>query len=167
MQEFITHFGIDWKLFLAQIVNFSVILFLLRKFAYQPILKMLRDRQKGIEQGVEMQHLAEKNLKESDQAKNRILQRANAEALGVVNRAEGIAKERQEEITKETDKKVEGIIGDARRIIDQEKIKMADDVTAQAQDLVRLGIAKVLGKMPTSERDMKLISEALTELKSI
>lgn len=167
MQEFITHFGIDWKLFLAQIVNFSVILFLLRKFAYQPILNMLRDRRERIEKGVQMQERAEKNLKESDEAKNRIVQHANVEALAVVNRAEEIAKKRQEEIVKETDKKVEGIIGDARRVIDQEKIKMADDVTAQAQDLVRLGIAKVLGKMPASERDTKLISEALRELKSI
>jgi F-type H+-transporting ATPase subunit b len=167
MQEFITHFGIDWKLFLAQIVNFSVILFLLRKFAYQPILKMLRDRKQGIERGVEMQSLAEKNLKESDEAKNRILQRANVEALAVVNRSEDIAKGRQEEIIKETDKKVEGIIGDARRIIDQEKMKMNDDVMAEAQDLVRSAMAKVLGKMPASERDTKLISEALSELKSI
>jgi len=167
MQEFITHFGIDWKLFLAQIVNFSVILFLLRKFAYQPILKMLRDRREGIERGVEMQELAEKNLKESDETKNRILQQANVEALAVVNRGEEIAKDRQDEIIKETNKKVEGVIVDARRIIDQEKMKMADDVMAEAQNLVRMGMAKVLGKMPASERDNKLISEALAELKSI
>ena len=167
MQEFITHFGIDWKLFLAQIINFSVILFLLRKFAYQPILNMLQERRQGIEKGVQMRELAEKNFKESDEQKNRILQYANAEALVVVNRAEEIGKGRQEEIIKETDKKVEGIIGDARRIIDQEKTKMTDDVTAEAQDLVRLAVAKVLGKMPASERDMKLISEALRELKSV
>ena len=167
MQEFITHFGIDWKLFLAQIINFSVILFLLRKFAYQPILNMLQERRQGIEKGVQMRELAEKNFKESDEQKNRILQHANAEALVVVNRAEEIGKGRQEEIIKETDKKVEGIIGDARRIIDQEKTKMTDDVTAEAQNLVQLAMAKVLGKMPASERDTKLISEALRELKSV
>lgn len=167
MQEFITHFGIDWKLFLAQIVNFSVILFLLRKFAYQPILKMLEERREGIKKGVQMQELAQKNLKESAETKNRIVQHANIEALAVVNRAEEIARGRQEEVIKETDKKVENIIADARRAIDQEKIKMADDVTAEAQHLVQLAMAKVLGKMPASERDMKLISEALRELRSI
>lgn len=167
MQEFITHFGIDWKLFLAQVINFSVILFLLRKFAYQPILKMLADRREGIKKGVEMQELAKKNLKESNETKNRIVQHANVEALAVVNRAEEIAKGRQEEIIKETDKKVENIIADARRIIDQEKIKMADDVTVEAQYLVQLAVAKVLGKMPASERDTKLISEALRELKAL
>ena len=167
MQEFITHFGIDWKLFLAQIVNFSVILFVLRKFAYQPILKMLRERRENIEKGIEMSGQAEKNLKESDELRSRALQQAHSEALGIVNRAEHIGKEKQDEILKQTDVKIEGIIGDARRIIEQEKEKMSDEVYRDAQDLVRLSLASVIGKMPVSERDNTLISEALGELKTL
>ncbi len=167
MQEFITHFGIDWKLFLAQIVNFSVILFVLRKFAYQPILKILRDRRETIEKGIEMSKEAEKNLKESDEMRNRTMQQAHTEALGIVNRAEQIGKDKQEEIAKETDKKVEGIISDARRVIQTERSKMSDEVYRDAEALVRLGIARVIGKLPASERDNKLISEALSELKSL
>ena len=167
MQEFVTHFGIDWKLFLAQIVNFGVILFVLRKFAYQPILKMLRDRREMIEGGLEMRRTAEKNLKESDELRNRTLQQAHAEALGIVNRAEQIGKEKQEEILKQTDVKVEGIIGDARRVIQAERSNMNDEVYSDAEQLVRLGIASVIGKLPASERDSRLISEALGELKAI
>ena len=167
MQEFVTHFGIDWKLFLAQIVNFGVILFVLRKFAYQPILKMLHDRREMIEGGLEMRKTAEKNLKESDELRNRTLQQAHAEALGIVNRAEQIRKEKQEEILQQTDVKVEGIIGDARRVIEQEKERMSDTVYSEAEQLIRMGIANVIGKMPASERDNKLISEALSELKTL
>ena len=167
MQEFVTHFGIDWKLFLAQIVNFGVILFVLRKFAYQPILKMLHDRREMIEGGLEMRKTAEKNLKESDELRNRTLQQAHAEALGIVNRAEQIGKEKQEDIMRQTDVKVEGIIGDARRIIEQEKERMSDVVYSEAEQLIRLGIANVIGRLPVSERDNILISEALRELKSI
>ena len=167
MQEFITHFGIDWKLFLAQIVNFSVILFVLRKFAYQPILKMLRERRENIEKGIEMSARAEKNLKESDETRNRMMQQAHAEALGIVNRAEQIGKEKQDEILKQTDVKVEGIIGDARRVIEQEKAKMSDEVYHDAQDLIRLSLTSVIGKIPVSERDNALISEAIGELKTL
>ena len=167
MQEFITHFGIDWKLFLAQIVNFSVIFFVLRKFAYQPILKMLHDRRETIEGGIAMCNLAEKNLQESDELRNRTLQQAHAEALGIVNRAEQIGKEKQDEILKQTDMKVEGIIGDARRVIEQEKEKMSDEIYRDAQDLIRLSLTSVIGKIPVSERDNTLISEALGELKTL
>ncbi|MDP3778459.1 MAG: F0F1 ATP synthase subunit B [bacterium] len=165
MQEFITHFGIDWKLFLAQIVNFGVILIVLRKFAYKPILNMLRERREKIEQGLEMSAQAEKNLKESDEMRNRTLQQAHADALGIVNNAEVIGKEKQDQILKQTDVKVEGIITDARRVINAERTNMRDEVYHDAQDLVRAGLASVIGKMPASERDNKLISEALAELK--
>ena len=167
MQEFITHFGIDWKLFLAQIVTFRVILFVLRKFAYQPILKMLTQRRETIEGGLEMRAQAEKNLKESDEMRNRTLQQAHTEAVAIVNRAELIGKEKQEDILKQTDVKVESIIGDARRVIEQEKEKMSDEVYRNAQDLVRASLTSVIGKMPVSERDNTLISEALRELKSL
>ena len=167
MQEFVTHFGIDWKLFIAQIINFSVILFVLRKFAYQPILKMLRDRRDTIAEGIEMAKDAEKNLKESDEMRNRTLQQAHADALGIVNRAEQIGKDKQDEIMKQTDAKVEGVIADARRIIDQEKAKMSSDLMSEAEDLVRMSLGKVLGKMPTKERDLGLIQDAIKELKAV
>ena len=167
MQEFITHFGIDWKLFLAQVVNFSVILFVLRKFAYQPILNMLRDRQENIKKGIEMSAQAEKNLTESDELRNRTLQQAHAEALGIVNRAEQIGKEKQDDILKQTDVKVEGIIGDARRVIEQEKAKMSSELVSEAEDLVRMSLGKVLGKMPVKERDLGFIQDAIKELKTL
>jgi len=167
MQEFITHFGIDWKLFLAQIVNFSVILFVLRKFAYQPILKMLRERSEGIAKGIQMRDDAEKLLRDSDETYNRAVQKAHAEAVGIVNRAEQIGREKQEEALKETDGKVERIIADARRVIQTERATMNDEVYQDAQMLIRSALAGIIGKMPASERDNKLIREALSELKSV
>ena len=114
-----------------------------------------------------MRAQAEKNLKESDEMRNRTLQQAHVEAVAIVNRAELIGKEKQEDMLKQTDAKVEGIIGDARRIIEQEKEKMSDEMYRNAQDLVRASLTSVIGKMPLSERDNTLISEALGELKSL
>lgn len=167
MEEFVTHFGIDAKLLLAQIINFSVVLIILRKFAYKPILKILHDRKAAIEQGIKMRSQAEKNLRESDEVRNRTLQKANVDALAIVTQAEQLGKTRQDEMVKETDKKVEGIITDARRIIDREKSKMNSEVTRDAQDLIRLSIEKVLGKLPSKDRDTVLIQEALKELRGV
>ena len=167
MEEFVTHFGIDAKLLLAQIINFSVVLIILRKFAYTPILKMLRDRKAAIEQGIEMRSQAEKNLRESDEMRNRTLNQASVDALAVVSKAELLGKTRQDEIVKETERKVEGIITDARRVIDMEKSKMNSEVMRDAQDLIRLSISKVLGKLPPKDRDMPLIQEALKELRAL
>ena len=49
MSELFSKLGIDWKLLIAQIINFLVLLFVLYKFAYRPILSMLEKRTKKIE----------------------------------------------------------------------------------------------------------------------
>lgn len=167
MEEFVKQFGIDGRLLLAQIVNFTMLLILLKKFAYGPILKMMRERREKIEEGMEMRKNAEIALRESGEMRERTLQQANKEALEVVGKAEVLGRERQDEIMKETDKKVEGIIAEARRIIDADKANMRVEIESEAEELIRLGLGSVLGKMTPGERDRQLIKEAIGELKKV
>lgn len=167
MSELIKHFGIDWKLLLAQAVNFFILLFLLKKFAYGPILKILRKRREEIEGGLKASKEAKERLARAEELKEETLQKARGEALAIVAQAEKIAKVKQEEIVQEANKKVETIVADAKNVIAEEKAKMGDEVYQNAQELVKLGLEKVLGRMPIKERDEILIQEALRELKTV
>ena len=51
MGELLSSLGIDLRLFLAQLINFSILLFVLFKFAYKPILNMMDERTEKIEKG--------------------------------------------------------------------------------------------------------------------
>ncbi|MBI2056149.1 MAG: F0F1 ATP synthase subunit B [Candidatus Sungbacteria bacterium] len=167
MSELIHNFGIDWKLLAAQAVNFFVLLIILKKFAYGPVLTILRQRRERIEQGISDAEAAGEKLRESEQEKEQILKTAHVEALSIVNTAEETAKKHGEEIIVHANKKVETVVADAKRLIEEEKSKMGDDVLRGGRELVRLGIVKVLGKLPAAERDEVLIEEALKELKTI
>ena len=166
MSELIHEFGIDWKLLLAQAVNFLVLLYVLKRFAYAPILNMLQKRREEIEKGIRMRDEAEENLKQIDVLKEKTLEVAKAEALQIVSKGEAIAKEKKDEILADTAKKSESIIAEAKRLIREEKAKMGEEVFNDAKELVREGVAKVLGKMEPEERDRVLIQKALEELKS-
>ena len=48
--ELLHKLGIDWRLLIAQLINFSVLLFVLYKFLYHPILNILEKRRKQIEE---------------------------------------------------------------------------------------------------------------------
>lgn len=167
LSELIQHFGIDWKLLLAQAINFFVLLFILRKFAYQPIFAMLNKRRREIEKGLEYTQKAEAELHRIDEKREETLKEARGEALVIVTEAEAIAKNKKEEIVADANRKVEGIVADAKRAIEEQKAKLGEEAYRNAQDLVRTGIEKVLGKMPAGERDKHLIQEALGELKNI
>ncbi|MGA7316931.1 MAG: hypothetical protein WBX22_23510, partial [Silvibacterium sp.] len=52
IQQIAQTFGVDWPHLIAQIVSFSIVCFLLQRFAYKPVLKMLEDRRRQIEEGI-------------------------------------------------------------------------------------------------------------------
>ena len=166
MSELIQHFGIDWRLLIAQAINFFILLVLLKKFAYRPILKMLQRRRDEIEKGVKFTKEAGEKLEQIEELKEETLKTANLQALTIINKAEESAKMRKEEIVEEANKKVETIIADAKNVIAEEKAKMGEQVYENAEVLIKLGLEKVLGKMPAKERDEILIQEALRELKT-
>lgn len=167
MSELIHNFGIDWKLLAAQAVNFFILLIILKRFAYGPILEMLRVRKERIEQSIKDAEEAAKKLQEGEQEKQLLLKTAHAEALSIVNASEESGKKRGEEVIAAAHKKVETIATDMKRAIEEEKAKMSDQVMQSARDLIHMGIVKVLGKLPPSERDQELIEEALKELKTV
>ena len=60
--EIFSKLGIDWRLLLAQVVNFLILLFVLRRFAYTPMLRFLEKRKNRIEKGLKEGKLATEKL---------------------------------------------------------------------------------------------------------
>lgn len=165
MSELLHEFGVDWKLLLAQAVNFFVLLILLKKFAYRPILKLLHRRREEIRKGVLFTQEAEERLGQIEKKEEEVLGEAREQALNIVSAAEELGKKRKDELLEEAHRKVEGVVAGAKRALAQEKSKMGEEVYADARVLVEKGIERVIGTLPAQERNRKLIDEALQELK--
>jgi len=167
MNDFIEHFGIDWKLLLAQVVNFSILLVILRVFVYKPVLEVLKKRKQRIEEGLQFSKDAEEQLRHTERLREEVLRGAKKDAISIVSEAEKTALERGEAIREETARKTEAAIVEAKRLIQEEKLKMKDSLYNETEALVRDGILKVLREIPAEIRDGKLIEKALIELKTI
>ncbi len=167
MQSLLDHFGVNWKLLLAQAVNFAILVFVLKRFAYRPVMDLMNKRKKKVEEGIRMHQEAQEELKNADIMKEQKLQAAQKEGVAIVTQAEKLAKEKQGQMIIEATQKAEGIVADTKRIIDQERTKMNDAVYQGATELVKAGIMKVLGKAMDDKNQDKLISEALAELKTV
>jgi F-type H+-transporting ATPase subunit b len=166
MEGLITNFGVDWKLLLAQVVNFAILFFLLKKFAYKPILDVLRKRKGEIEEGFAMRAEAEKTLGEIESIKVDTIAQAQGEALALVKKAEETAGERRGEIVADAMARCEILVTEATEKSKREAERMEDTVVEEAEALVREGIARVLRQMPAEERDGNLIREALSAIRS-
>src|SRR3989344_4187499 len=166
MGDLLHNFGVDWKLLLAQVVNFAILFFLLKKFAYAPVLAMLRKRREEIKAGIAMKGEAEKTLGEIEEIKTKTAVEAQEEALALMKRTEETAGKRKEEIISDANVRGEVLVAEAKQKAEKEAEKIEEAVLREAQVLVREGIKQVLRKMPAGERDEELIKGALVALKS-
>lgn len=166
MGDLIHNFGVDWKLLLSQVVNFAILFFLLKKFAYAPVLAMLRKRRDEIKEGLKMRAEAERTLGEIEEIKASAAREAQEKALAVVKRAEETAGQRKEEIVSDALARGELLVSEAKQKAEKEAEKVEARILEEAEVLVREGIKQVLRKMPAEERDDELIRGALAALKS-
>lgn len=103
MEQLFEAFGINWRLLIAQAVNFGVVLFALWYFLYQPVLKMLDARRALIAKGVQdAKDAAEK------------LENADAVAAGKIGAADTTAKEIVERARLEAGEERSKLVGEAQ-----------------------------------------------------
>jgi len=161
MQEIINTFHIDWKLIIAQLVNFAIVLFVLYKFAYGPILKMMNERSDKIEKGLKDAEGAQKKLAEIAEKEKEVLVEARKQAQEIVAKAEAVAIKSKDEIIADSKVQATKILEDAAKKIEQEKNQMLVEVKTQVAELVIAATGKIIDEKMDSEKDRELIANAI------
>src|SRR5438477_6872768 len=80
-------FGVDWSHLIAQIISFGIVCVLLRRFAYKPVLKMLNERRRQIEQGLADTQKIKAELAQTEILRQQVLMQANARATKLIEEA--------------------------------------------------------------------------------
>jgi len=161
MEELVKTFHIDANLLLAQLVNFSIVLLVLYKFAYKPILKTLNDRTNKIEKGLKDAEDAQNKLAEMEKKEKAILTKAKEEGQKIIVAAEETARKNKEELLLETKQQAEKLLTDAGKKIEDEKSKMISDVRSEVAGLVVRATEKILGEKIDANKDKDLIKKAI------
>lgn len=162
--ELIEKLGLDWRLLLAQIVNFFLLLFILRKFAYKPILEALQRRRDRIAEADANAEQIQKNLEDSEKSRERMITEARKEALVIVNHATAQTKTMQEAMMGEARKDVEKIVSDAHVEINAAREKMIADARGEIASLVVAAAGKVLEREVDEKENARMIDETLVKM---
>src|SRR5437879_12910649 len=80
-------FGWNWQLFLSQVISFSIVAFLLRRFAYKPILGVLEERRRRIEEGLLNAEKIKRELAEAEKRYAEILAKAKRQTQKMIDDA--------------------------------------------------------------------------------
>lgn len=113
MGELFAAFGIDVKLLIVQTVNFGLLLLVLWKFLYTPVVKMLDERRGKIAESVQKAEAADRRLAEADMEGKTILASATKDAEGLVAAGRSRAGEEAAAIVKRSQQEAERVLADA------------------------------------------------------
>ncbi|MBI4089959.1 MAG: F0F1 ATP synthase subunit B [Candidatus Kerfeldbacteria bacterium] len=164
MSDLVAKLGIDWKLLLAQIVNFLVLLWVLKRFAYGPIMRALDNRSKRIEQSLAHATAIEAERTKLEEGKQAELQQARVEAQALLGQARQDAEAFLAQAREQAKMEAAGVVKSAS----QEARRMKNEIVAEAKqelaDVVAASAEKVIRVKLDASADRKLIDEALREM---
>ncbi len=159
MLEILGKIGFDWQVAVANLVNFLIIFFILKKFAFKPLKKVVEERQQKIAKGLEDAQKAETDLMMAEEIRkqkideahvhaNQIISEANMRGNSIVSSAEGDAMNAREKIIK-----------DAHKMAAEAKDSMQREVEEHTVGVIMQSLEKVLKESMTEEMQKQYIQK--------
>ena len=157
-------FGWNFWLFLSQVISFIIVALLLRRFAYKPILAVLEQRRRTIEEGQLNAEKIKKELAEAEKRYQEIVAKANADGQKMIDEARESAAHLSERKQQEAITAAEQIIVKAREAAAIEHSRTMESLKRELGRLVVDTTAKVTGKVLTPDDQRRLQEEAAREV---
>lgn len=163
--EIFKAFGLDIKLLIANLVNFLILVFILYKLGYKPILKFVNDRQKKIEKGIKDAEESAKRLSDASAKQEEITSKAHKEAQVIIGKAKDQAKVQADGIIKKTQDEAHNIVDKAKKEIALEKEQTLSNVHKEAALAVIAATEKLLKKKVDDKEDKEFIENSMKDIK--
>ena len=155
--------GIDWKLFIAQLVNFLILFLVLRFFAWKPLVGALEERRAKIKQGVGDAKRADERLKEIEREREDTLSKTRQEAMKILEQAEAKAQSLKEEKMRLAKNEIEQQVSEAKDVIKAERAATLASLKQELGGLIATATGKIVGELDEKAQG-KLIDNAIAEL---
>lgn len=146
--------GIDWKIFLAQLINFVIVFWLLNKYAFKPLLRVLEERREKVEKSVKD---AQSIIEEKERLKQEVdkkLAQASQKAQEIVSASSKAAKEEQVRMRGEADANVAKMMTETKAQIADMKQSMKAEIVKELGMLIVKTTEKVIQEdVPTQTKN--------------
>jgi F-type H+-transporting ATPase subunit b len=159
-------FGVNWPFFIAQLINFVLVLLVLKKFAFGPIQALLEQRKQRIADGEAKLKQIEKQLTESAKHTEEVIAKANADAKRMIDEAKASASALTEQKAQEAIATAQNIIAKAEAAAQAERAQIAADLKREFGRLVATTAQQATGGKLTADQERAINEESLTRVQA-
>jgi F-type H+-transporting ATPase subunit b len=144
MDSIISTFHIDWKIIIAQAINFGVVFVVLYIFALKPLSKLMAERSEKIAKGIDDAKVNAELLQKSRAEYENMLAKARAEADKIFQDGKKEADNKKILMLQETKNEVATLIENGKKTLEGEKTRMVEEAKNEIVNLAMLATRKLI-----------------------
>lgn len=163
MDAFIETFHIDWKIIIAQSINFVVVLFVLYYLLVKPLKQMMKERAETITGGLNDAETNKELLLKTKEKYDEVLANARIEANTIFQEGKKEAEDKKRAMIADTNKEIEEMIEKGKKSLNVEKTKMIEEAKNEIVSLV----VKATEKLLESHKDESFEKTNLEQIKKM
>lgn len=163
--ELIKNFGVDPMFLGAQIVNFLIVLFLLKRFLYKPLLEMLKQREDTIKEGIKKAQEAQLLLEKTKEEEKKIIQKAQLEAKNLLENVKAHSLSVAKGLEESSKKNAERILAEAKAQIELETKKAEERLIANVGKVAMQFLQKSASQLFDKADQEEVLKRALDQFK--
>lgn len=158
--------GINGTYLLIQTINFVILLIILNKVLYKPVLEMLARRKKKIEEGLRLTESLTREKEKLEEKKQKVLTEARGEARTIIEEAKKQAKKVTEDILADANTKAAYALVKGKKELVNEHKSLEAKITRNIIDMSLSISEKVIGDLLDSKTQEKLLKKKITQFAS-
>ena len=166
MDSLISTFHIDWKLIVAQMVNFAIVFFVLYHYAVKPIGKLMDERKGEIAKGLTNAKENAATLANTKTEYEKALAEARREGADIVAVAKKDAEVEKARILASAKSDADMLIAQGKQTLEAEKAKMLESAKGELAAIVVKATEKVLEGTLKSPLSNELVDKSIKEVSS-
>lgn len=153
--------GINLPGLIAQIVNFLLLFFLLKTFAFPAVVRMLDERSARIRESLDAAENMRRQATQAEQQVQDQIEQARREGQGILQQAAQLGEQVKEQAREEARRETEAIMTRARAEIARERDTAMNQLRSQFVDLAVLAAERVIRQELDASKHQRLINEVL------
>lgn len=160
MEQLLENFSLD--LFVKQTILFLLLIFLMVKFAWKPILNALNDREEGIKNALDSAEKAKREMENLQADNDKLLKEARAEREAMLKEARDLKNKMIEDAKEEAREEASKLVAQAQATIDSEKKAAIAELKSQVANLsIEIAEKVVKDELSNKDKQIKLVESML------
>lgn len=157
--------GFEWQMGLFNLINFLIVFYILKRFAFGPIQKVLKEREEKTKEAVENFTKAKTSLSSAEQKAQEIIDQAKVEANKVIEKSHDDAKVVTTRMKEKAKSDIEFLIAQAKKNIEIDRTAMRESLREETIQLISLAVERIISEKLDTKKEEAYINDILSSVK--